>query len=147
MSAVAAASPVAELAGVCIAMYVAHGVGDRWLQTDHQAVHKGDRGSVGWVAAAAHVATYTAATAALVALVWLLPLGVELTAAGYLAGQGVSAVTHLVIDRRYTLAWFVHHVARWKITYYDRVPGGAEHLDQSAHHVWLFAGALVTVLL
>lgn len=139
-------SPAGTFAAVFAALYVAHQLGDRWLQTEHQAVHKGDRGAAGWLAAARHVAGYTAATAALVALVWALPLGLQISPAGFLLGQLVSAATHLVIDRRWTLRWFVHHVARWKRPYYDTVPGGAEHLDQSAHVLWLFVAALLTAL-
>lgn len=136
------------------AWIVGHHVGDRWLQTDHQAAHKGDHPrhankehcnrKRGWIAASAHVTSYTACTALLVVLLWWR-FDLPITMSGYLLGQLFSAGTHLIIDRRWTLRRFIEHVTPWSRNYYDKVPGGAEHLDQSAHYVCILLAALITV--
>ena len=46
-------------AAIAITLYVAHHVGDYWIQTDHQACHKGAGGAEGRIACLKHVATYT----------------------------------------------------------------------------------------
>lgn len=125
-----------------------HHVGDRYLQTGHQAITKGTPGMAGWRAAAGHVATYTLATAAVTLLLWPV-FALPVTPAGFLLGQAVSAGSHLIIDRRYTLraaiaAW--DRLVPGKLSYYDDVPGAAEHLDQVAHAVFLFTAALITAL-
>ncbi|GAA3621418.1 hypothetical protein GCM10022267_04500 [Lentzea roselyniae] len=139
-------STALTFAAVLPALLVAHAVGDRWAQTEHQAVTKGCAGHAGRVACASHVLTYTAVTATVTAIVCVaLSLPVSLT--GFLAGQAVSALTHYWIDRRTTLAAFVARFAPWKRNYYANVPGGAEHLDQSAHMVWLLVAALLTAVI
>ncbi|MGO1055551.1 transcriptional regulator [Crossiella sp. CA198] len=134
-------------ATIAPALWAAHHVGDYWLQTTHQVENKGCPGAHGWLAAARHVASYTAATAAFVGIVWAA-FGLDITPLGFLLGQLVSAVTHLVIDRRYTLravsAWLDRAGIRGKLGYYDN--GGAPHLDQAAHLAWLFVAALLTAL-
>lgn len=132
-------------AAVLPGLLVAHAVGDRWLQTDHQAVTKGHAGHIGRIACASHVLTYTAVTALVTGILWVA-LGLSVSPAGFLAGQAVSALTHYWIDRRVTLAAFVARYTPWNRTYYTQVPGGAEHLDQSAHMVWLFVAALLTAV-
>lgn len=132
-------------AAVLPGLLVAHAMGDRWLQTEHQATTKGCHGRAGRLACAGHVASYTAATAVTVGLLWAV-LGLAITPAGFLLGQAVSAVTHYWADRRFTLRAFVLRFAPWKTTYYDKVPGGAEHLDQSWHWLWLLVAALLTVV-
>ncbi|MCO1581228.1 DUF3307 domain-containing protein [Crossiella sp. SN42] len=135
-------------ATVAPALWAAHHVGDYWLQTTHQVENKGCPGRSGWLAAARHVASYTAATAAFVGIVWVA-FGLDITWTGFLLGQAVSAITHLVIDRRYTLRAFARLLdragVRGKLGYYDN--GGAPHLDQAAHLLWLFVAALLTSLL
>ncbi|HEY2763319.1 MAG TPA: transcriptional regulator [Pseudonocardiaceae bacterium] len=84
-------------------LLVAHNVADHWLQTDHQAGHKGLSGWPGRIACASHVATYTLTTVATVALLWWL-LDLPISPLGFVAGQLVSAVTHYWADRRTTLA-------------------------------------------
>ncbi|MCO1582018.1 DUF3307 domain-containing protein [Crossiella sp. SN42] len=133
-------------ATVAPALLAAHHVGDYWLQTTHQVEHKGCPGRSGWLAAARHVASYTAATAAFVGIVWVA-FGLDITPLGFLLGQLVSAGTHLVIDRRTPLRAFAALLGRivpGKLGYYDN--GGAPHLDQAAHLVWLFVAALLTSL-
>lgn len=123
----------------------AHAVGDRWLQTNRQVKNKGLPGWPGRRACASHVASYTAATSVAVIIVWAV-FGLAITPLGFVAGQLISAVTHYWADRRFTLRDFIHNVATWKKAYYDNVEGGAEHLDQSWHLVWLFVAALFTAL-
>lgn len=90
-------------AAVFAVLYVAHSVGDHWVQSSAQAADKGRPGWVGRLADARHVATLTATK-----LVLLLPaaalLGLHLTVPGLLAGMGVDALTHWWADRRTTLA-------------------------------------------
>lgn len=51
-----AAAATAGLYG--LALYAGHHVGDYWVQTDHEAAHKGDKGLQGVLACLSHVATY-----------------------------------------------------------------------------------------
>ena len=136
----------AAFTAVFIAMLVGHHIGDRWLQTDHQATTKDAPGLGGWLACGRHVTGYTAATAGLTTVA-VVTLGLPIHPLAIIAGQLLSAGSHLVIDRRYTLRWVVHTLTRWNKTYYDDIPGGAEHLDQAAHVLCLFAAALATAIL
>ena len=96
------ASPAATFAALAVALLVAHQVADHWVQTSHQAAHKGRPGWKGRRACAAHVASYTATTTAAVVIL-VLALDLPVTWTGVLAGQLVSAVTHYWADRRVTL--------------------------------------------
>lgn len=132
---------------VFIAMLVGHHLGDYLLQTTWQVEHKGDRGGIGWLAAAGHAASYTAATVT-TTLVASLVLDVHPTPLGFLIGQLFSAATHLVIDRRFTLEWFIEQVDKvipGKLKYYT--DGGAAFLDQMAHMVCLFIAALLMAVI
>ncbi len=102
-TATTAASPAAAFAAVAVALLIAHQVGDHWVQTSHQAAHKGREGWAGRAACAAHVASYTLGT--LLAVVGVvLALDLPVTLRGLLLGQAVSAATHYWADRRTTLA-------------------------------------------
>lgn len=128
---------------VFIAMFVGHHVGDYLVQTRWQVEHKGDRGWRGWRAATTHAGTYTIATTWAV-LATAVVLGLPLTLLGVVACQLVSAVSHLVIDRRFTLRWLIAQVDRLipgKLAYYDA--GGSAFLDQMAHMFFLCLSALV----
>ena len=91
-------------------MRAAHGIGDTWVQTQHQATTKGSLSRAGQWACFRHVATYTLTTALGVLLVAVLPLGTSISPAGFLLGQLVNAATHYVIDRRWTLVWLADKV-------------------------------------
>jgi Protein of unknown function (DUF3307) len=161
----------ATFAAVLGTLYVAHQIGDHWMQTHHQALTKGTPGWPGRLACARHVATYTATAVVMLAVVALL-LPMPLTVAGVAAGQAVSAVTHYWADRRTTLRAFATLVG--KGGFYQlgaprpdlpEVPDrggpigatvphdnpslgtGAYALDQSFHVFWLWVAALVTTLL
>lgn len=126
------------------ALFVGHQVGDQWIQTNAQATHKGDRNRRGWLYAATHAATYTATTAAACfAVGWYLLLPMKLD--GFIAGLLFSGITHLFIDRRYTLRWVCGLFGQQKVDYYDN--GGAFHLDQSAHYFCLGVAAMMMTVI
>lgn len=81
------------------ALYVGHHVGDYWVQTDHDAKHKGDAGAVGRIACTLHVLSYLATQGFMLLIVTLLA-GIEGPAWPLLLGLAVSGVTHYAADRR-----------------------------------------------
>lgn len=85
-------------AEAAIALYVAHHVGDYWVQTDHQAQHKGDAGLDGALQCLLHVFTYVLTQAVLLYVVMLV-IGEQW---GYTTsiGLAISGVTHYLADRR-----------------------------------------------
>ncbi|MFI0224062.1 transcriptional regulator [Streptomyces lydicus] len=146
-------------AAVFIALYVAHSVGDHWVQTSCQSADKGKPGWIGRLAGARHVATLTATKLAL-----LLPaaalLGLNLSVLGLTVGMGMDAVTHWWADRRSTLAWLAKVTG--KAEFYSlgtaahpahpvtakggpaaHLGTGAYALDQSFHHLCLLVAALI----
>ncbi|WNI15726.1 transcriptional regulator [Actinacidiphila sp. ITFR-21] len=139
-------------AAVGFALFVAHSVGDHWVQTSAQSAAKGRPGWSGRLAGARHVATLTATkVVVLLPVAWLL--GLHLSVPGLLVGLGVDAVTHWWADRRTTLAWLAGRVG---LDGFYRLgaprPGrddnpslgtGAYALDQSWHHLWLLVAALL----
>jgi hypothetical protein len=137
------------------ALLVAHQVADHWVQTDHQACHKGLPGWAGRWACCKHVATYTVVTTLAVLAVWGL-FALPLTVTGVAVGQSISAVTHYWADRRSTLARLA--AVTGSGTFYrlgaprpdrDDNPSlgtGAYALDQSWHWLWLGVAAAVTAL-
>lgn len=142
----------AVFAAVFVALYVAHSVGDHWVQTSCQSARKGRPGWVGRLAGARHVATLTATKLVLLLpVLWLLNLSVSVP--GLVLGLGIDAVTHWWADRRSTLAWLAKVTG--KAEFYrlgtprpDRddnphIGTGAYALDQSFHHLWLLVAALI----
>ncbi|MEV6679577.1 transcriptional regulator [Streptomyces erythrochromogenes] len=149
----------ATFAAVFAALYVAHSVGDHWVQTSRQSADKGKPGWTGRLADARHVATLTA-TKLVVLLPVALLLDLPLTAAGLMAGLGVDAVTHWWADRRSTLARLAkacglegfyslgtpaHPAAPVTATGGPaaHLGTGAYALDQAFHHLWLLVAALL----
>ncbi|WP_189942621.1 DUF3307 domain-containing protein [Streptomyces aurantiogriseus] len=142
----------ATFAAVFVSLYVAHSVGDHWVQTSHQSAHKGRPGWVGRLADARHVATLTATkVAVLLPVMWLLDL--RLSVLGLLAGLGIDAVTHWWADRRSTLAWLAKVTGKGEFYRLGtpragrddnpHIGTGAYALDQSFHHLWLLVAALI----
>lgn len=128
------------IGGVFAALYAAHQVADHWIQTQHQADHKGLPGWRGRVSCAAHVATYTAT--ALVAVVALVAVSGWRPGAWSLAvGLSVSAVTHYIADRRVPLRWMADRL-RKNPAWLER-GGGMYAMDQSWHVGWLWVATLV----
>ncbi|MFF4698415.1 transcriptional regulator [Streptomyces chattanoogensis] len=142
----------ATFAAVFIALYVAHSVGDHWVQTSHQSAHKGRPGWGGRLADARHVATLTLTKLAVLVPAAVL-LGLHLSMLGVVAGLGIDAVTHWWADRRSTLAWLARVTGKGEFyrlgaprAGHDDNPHigtGAYALDQSFHHLWLLVAALV----
>lgn len=143
---------VSTFAAVFIALYVAHSVGDHWVQTSCQSANKGNPGWTGRLAGARHVATLTATKLALLLPVAAL-LGLHLSLLGLVAGLGVDAVTHWWADRRSTLAWLAKVTG--KAEFYrlgapraghddnPHIGTGAYALDQSFHHLWLLIASVL----
>ncbi|NYI05565.1 transcriptional regulator [Allostreptomyces psammosilenae] len=144
----------ATFAAVFVVLWVAHSVGDHWVQTSHQSLTKGAAGWVGRLADARHVATLTATK-----LAALLPaaavLGLDLSVLGVVIGLGVDALSHWWADRRTTLAKLAALLGKAEFyalgsTTVDahgerahHIGTGAYALDQSFHHLWLMVGALL----
>lgn len=93
------AAMAGEFAAVAVALYVAHHVGDYWVQTDHQAKHKGAAGADGRLACLSHVLSYLATQTALLMIV-ASALDLTLSALGSIAALAVSGITHYMADRR-----------------------------------------------
>ena len=138
-------------AAVFAALYAAHQVADHWIQTDHQAGHKGLPGWAGRLACLAHVTTYTlTAVIALIALA--LSTGLPLSPAHVALGLTISAVTHYIAYRRTPLrrlacltgsaAFFGFGTPRPDRDDKPCLGTGAYALDQSWHVGWLFVSAL-----
>lgn len=146
----------ATFAAIGFTLLVAHQVADHWLQSAHQAAHKGDPGWVGRLACLKHVASYTATTLLLTGLVIVL-MDLPVSLEGLIVGQLLSAISHYWADRRFTLKKMA--VKLGKEDFYNLGsprPGytdnpslgtGAYALDQSWHVGWLFIAAIFTTLL
>lgn len=90
---------VAAAGAIGLALYAGHHVGDYWVQTDHQARHKGDAGRQGARACLTHVISYLLAQAlCLTAL--SLATSLKLPLPGETAALAISGVTHYLADRR-----------------------------------------------
>jgi hypothetical protein len=146
-------------AAVFAALYVAHSVGDHWVQTSWQAARKGDRSRTGHVACGRHVFGLTV-TKALALLLAIAVLGLEVSVLGMVVGLGLDAASHYWADRRHTLAGLAKacgktefhtlgtpahpdHPVTAEGKYAPTLGTGAYALDQSWHHLWLFIAALV----
>jgi Protein of unknown function (DUF3307) len=149
------ADKAAVFAAVLVALYVAHEVGDHWIQTHRQAMAKGQPGWTGHRACAAHVATLTMTKATTLTLI-AVALGLHLLLATAVAGLAVDAVSHYWADRRTTLARLAHWLGKGGFyTLGAPRPGhddqpvlgtGAYALDQSWHIGWLFIAALIIAI-
>lgn len=93
----------ATFAAVFIALYIAHSVGDHWVQTSCQAATKGLPGWTGRLACGRHVLGLTLTKGVLLVPVALV-LGLRLSVLGLVAGLGIDLATHYWADRRTTLA-------------------------------------------
>jgi hypothetical protein len=146
-------------AAVFAALFVAHSVGDHWVQTSWQADRKGERSRTGYIACGRHVLGLTV-TKALLLLVAVAVLGLEVNALGVVVGLGLDAGTHYWADRRHTLAGLARvcgkaefhtlgtpahefHPVTADGAYAPTLGTGAYALDQSFHHFWLFVVALI----
>jgi hypothetical protein len=106
-------------AGAAMALYAAHHVGDYWVQTDHQARHKGDAGAGGRLQCLAHVLTYLLTQQAFL-IVLAAVTGWHPDAWQLAAAMAISGVTHYAADRR------EHGLMYWLAR---RAPGKAAFLE------------------
>ena len=146
-------------AAVFATLFVAHSVGDHWVQTGWQAARKGEPNRTGRIACGRHVASLTV-TKAVLLLVAVVVLGLEVGVLGVFLGLGMDAVTHYWADRRSTLAGLAgvcrktefhilgtpahpDHPVTAEGGYAPTLGTGAYALDQSFHYFWLFVAALI----
>ncbi|MFB1046300.1 transcriptional regulator [Streptomyces chrestomyceticus] len=142
----------ATFAAVFIALYVAHSVGDHWVQTSRQSADKGRPGWAGRLAVSRHVATLTLTKLAVLAPAAAL-LGLHVSTLGLVAGLAVDAASHWWADRRTTLAWLARVTGLGEFYRLGapragrddnpHIGTGAYALDQSFHHLWLLIAALI----
>lgn len=102
---------IGTFAGIFIALYVAHGIADHWLQTDQEVAHKGRSDRSGQLACLNHVFTYTLATT-LAVMAMDLVFSLHLHWYWMLAGQLLSGATHYWADRRFTLQRFCERLGK-----------------------------------
>ncbi|WP_432158823.1 transcriptional regulator [Streptomyces sp. bgisy153] len=124
-------------------------LGDHWIQSDHQAVTKGqhdeneDQSSrAGRIACTAHVATYTATQAA-VLYAGSRMLGLRLKPGRVAAALALSAGTHWWADRRIHLKALADATGKARFYALGGPLGGAYALDQAFHHAVETAAALI----
>jgi hypothetical protein len=142
----------AVFAAAFAALYVAHQVGDHWVQREGQALGKTAPGWPGRLDCLEHVAGLVACKVVallLVGVVTGLPLSPWFVAVA-LAADGAA---HYWADRRSTLARLAELAGKgefWQLGQprpgHDDAPHlgtGAYALDQSWHVAWLFVAALI----
>lgn len=118
-------------------------LGDHWIQSDAQAVTKGQTDDAGRRACTAHVATYIATQAVAVAAGSRL-LGLRITPGRATAAIAVSAVTHYVADRRAPVKALAEATGKGRFYELGGPLGGAYLLDQAIHHTAeIFAVAIL----
>lgn len=142
----------AVFAATGVALFFAHQVGDHWVQREESARDKGLPGWRGRAACAEHVLTYSL-TALLFLSVAYWVCGASPSIWRFVAGLGVSAVTHYVADRRVPLRKLAERLGHREFYRLgapregqDDNPSlgtGAYALDQSYHYLFLFVAALV----
>ncbi len=87
-------------AAYAFALYVGHHIGDYWVQTDHQARHKGEAGVDGIVACGNHVGSYVLTQLACIVALWTATGGPTINPFTLVGALMVSAVFHYAADRR-----------------------------------------------
>ncbi|MCP9954687.1 DUF3307 domain-containing protein [Actinomadura madurae] len=135
---------------VFLTLWVAHQVGDHWVQTHAQACGKGAPGWLGRAWCARHVATLTATKAAVLAVV-AAALALPLAPLSLAIALAVDAVSHYWADRRTTLARLADRLGKGEFARLGdgaAAPAGtgAYALDQSWHVAWLLIAALIACM-
>ncbi|MEU0390496.1 transcriptional regulator [Streptomyces chartreusis] len=153
----------AVFAAAFIALYIAHSVGDHWVQTSCQAATKGQPGWTGRLACGRHVVGLTTTKAIVLTPVVVL-LDLPVTLLGVSVGLTLDAVSHYWADRRTTLRALAHRCGKSEFyslgmpdhaahpttaegTYAPTLGTGAYALDQSWHILWLGIAALLIAAL
>jgi hypothetical protein len=133
-------------AGIAITLYIGHHIGDYWVQSDHDAAHKGKAGPEGVYACLRHVFSYVI-TQGVCVLLLSLATGEFIAPWLYAVSLIVSGVFHYAADRRefgimFRLARLIPGKAKFLTLgvprggHYDDNPSlgtGAWALDQSWH--------------
>jgi uncharacterized protein DUF3307 len=138
-------------ATVFAAFLIGHYLGDYFVQTDHQAQHKGLTGShsnEGRRNCAKHAVTYTATLCGVLAVA-LNVEDVEFSVSASLVVWSaliLNGITHYVIDRRWTLEALARFMG--KSGWLDADREALPKLDQAAHVVLLgvFAFAIAALI-
>ncbi|MFJ3183934.1 transcriptional regulator [Streptomyces sp. NPDC086796] len=157
---------IATFAAVFVVLWVAHTVGDHWVQTSAQSAKKGqhDRNPgqssrVGRLACTRHVIGLTLTKVLLLGLSAIV-LDLPLTVVGVTVGLSLDAASHWWADRRSSLAWLAKVTDRTEfynlgtsahsfhpVTAEGKPAGhlgtGAYALDQAFHAFFLFLAALI----
>jgi hypothetical protein len=149
----------ADFAAIAITLYVAHHVGDYWVQSDTDARHKGEPGWTGRLHCLRHVFSYVLTQGLMLCLAGLVLDLTPPSTLGYLTGLSVSAITHYIADRREPLkriAALIPGKARFAALGAPRaghddnsqLATGLWALDQAWHIFWgvFVAGLLIAVL-
>lgn len=137
-------------ATVFAAFLIGHYLADYFVQTDHQAQHKGltgSRSNEGRRNCAVHAITYTATLAGVLGLA-LNVEHVEFSTTASLvtwAALILNGITHYVIDRRWTLEALARFMG--KSGWIDADREALPKLDQAAHIVLLGVSALALTAL
>nr|WP_237552117.1 DUF3307 domain-containing protein [Streptomyces sp. SID8359] len=121
-----------------VLLYLGHLLADYPLQSDHQATHKADRTTTGWVAALTHAATHVATCAAALTVGALVLDDVALSLPVVAAALLWIGASHAFIDRRWPVLWWMRNTGSTAWIAH----GGAAHVDQTAHVLALVLAAL-----
>lgn len=131
--------------GAAVCLLLAHYIGDYFVQTHHQAKHKGltdDRLREGQLNCLKHATSYT--------LTQIVVMCGVFFASSYggpyffvVAALVVNGVAHYMIDRRWTLELFARAVLH-KGEWIDNDPHALPALDQAAHFA-LFLPVAATI--
>lgn len=149
----------AAFAALFVALFIAHSVGDHWVQSSCQAAHKGLPGWSGRLACGRHVLGLTLTKGVILAPV-VLVLDLPVTVLGLAAGLSLDAATHYWADRRTPLARLADRCGKGEFyrlgtgahpahpvtaegTPAATLGTGAYALDQSWHMLWLGVAALI----
>lgn len=134
------------------ALFAAHQIADHWIQTQHQAITKGEPGWRGRRACAGHVATYTLAQGAALAAVCAVT-GERPRPTRVAAALALSAATHYLADRRTPLRrmaeatghgdFFALGAPRAGRDDNPSLGTGAYAMDQSWHIGWIGVASLL----
>jgi len=128
-----------RFATLFIAFYIAHVVGDYWVQTDWQARTKETAGMLGRLACVLHVTTYTMILVSVTAVV-CYRFDMDLSPGRVVMALILSSVTHYFSDRCAPLRRLAV-ACRHSETWLDN--GGLGMVDQAWHMWWLGVAALI----
>lgn len=135
---------------VFVALWVAHQVGDHWVQSSSQALGKDAASWSGRRLCALHVASLALTKVITISLVTVV-LALPINAAAVGIALAVDAVSHYWADRRAPLLSLAEKVGKGEFARLgdgQAAPAGtgAYALDQSWHVAWLMIAALIACL-